>query len=41
MVLGELGPPSADSHAVQRVETEMNLRALLGPAAADAAQEER
>ena len=32
---------SADSHAVQRVKTEKNLRALLGPAAAEAAQEQQ
>ena len=39
--LDELDPSSADSHAVQRVETEKNLHALLGPAAAEGAQEQQ
>ena len=39
--LDEPDPSSADSHAVQRVETEKNLRDLLGPAAAEAAQEQQ
>ena len=37
----ELHPPSVDSHAVQRVDTAKNLRALLGPVVAEAAQEQQ
>ena len=34
--LDEFDPSSSDSHAVQRIETEKNLRALFGPAAVEA-----
>ena len=38
--LDELDPSSADSHAVQRVETENNCCVFLAPAAAEAAEEQ-
>ena len=39
LFLDEFDTSSADGHAVQRFITEENLRAFLGPAAAEAAQE--